>query len=360
MRDTQKPSEDRPPTRAVARRAGVARHARRVSRSLLCASLLLASLAPAFVPAFARAAAQGGDHTLWGDLKVDESKAEGLKPISFDIALYTDNGNLIGRQTVSNHGRYRFLNLPNGSYDLTVEVDGEEVVRMRVRIVGSGAMKSDYQQDIELEWRARPAAAAKSGNASAADFYKRAGANQKLYDRAEEAMAAKSYGNAAALLQQLVAADPKDFPAWAELGTAYLYQENAAEAEKAYLRAAEVKPDFVLAYLDLARLRMAQKNFDGAVEILTRAVALQPPSADANFLLGECYLQVKKGSKAVPYLEEAARLGRADARLRLAALYDRAGLKDRAAAEYEQFLAARPDYPERKKLEQYIKENKKQ
>ena len=89
-------------------------------------------------------------------------------------------------------------------------------------------------------------------------------------------------------------------------------------------------------------------------------VALQPPSADANLLLGECYLQIKKGSKAVPLLEEAARLGRPEALLRLATLYDHAGMKDRAAAEYEQFLAARPDYPDRKKLEQYIKENKKQ
>ncbi|MDQ3918714.1 MAG: tetratricopeptide repeat protein [Acidobacteriota bacterium] len=351
MLDTQKPSEARPPASAVPARA---RHARRLS--LLCASLLLASLAPAF----ARAAAQGGDHTLWGDLKVDESKAEGLKPISFDIALYTDNGNLIGRQTVSNRGRYRFLNLPNGNYDLVVEVDGEEVARMRVRIVGSGATKSDYQQDIEMEWRARPTGGAKSGNVSPADFYKRTGPGQKLYDRAEEAMAAKRYADAAALLRQLVSDDPKDFPAWAELGTAYLYQDDAAEAEKSYLRATEVRPDFALAYLDLARLRMAQKNFDGAVEILTRAVALRPPSADANFLLGESYLQLKKGSRAVPYLEEAARLGRLEAHLRLAALYNAAGLKDRAASEYEQFLAARPDYPERKKLEQYIKENKKQ
>ena len=43
----------------------------------------------------------------------------------------------------------------------------------------------------------------------------------------------------------------------------------------------------------------------------------------------------------------------------LALLYDRAGMKDKAAAAYEQFLAARPDYSDRKKLEQYIKENKK-
>jgi Flp pilus assembly protein TadD len=357
MRDTPKPPEALPPARPV---PACATHARHTCLSLTRAALLLASLLFACVPAFSRAVVQGGDHTLWGDLKIDESKAEGLKPIAFDIVLYTDNGNLIGRQTVSNHGRYRFMNLPNGNYDLVVEVDGDEVARMRVRIVGSGAMKSDYQQDIEMEWRARPTGGAKPGNVSAADLYKRTTDNQKLYDRAEEALTAKKYSDAAALFQQLLGADAQDYQAWTELGTAYLLQDNAAEAEKAYLRAMEIRPAFPLPYLDLARLRMAQKNYDGAIETLTKAVALPPPSADANFLLGECYLQIKKGSKAVPYLEEAARLGRADARLRLAALYDRAGLKDRAADQYGQFLAARPDYPDRKKLEQYIKENKKQ
>ena len=50
----------------------------------------------------------------------------------------------------------------------------------------------------------------------------------------------------------------------------------------------------------------------------------------------------------------------AEAHLRLAALYHGAGLKDKAAAEYEQFLKKKPDYPDRKKLEQYIVQNKKQ
>jgi len=34
-------------------------------------------------------------------------------------------------------------------------------------------------------------------------------------------------------------------------------------------------------------------------------------------------------------------------------------MKDKAAAEYEQFLAKKPDYPDRKKLEQYIAANRK-
>lgn len=326
--------------------------------------LTLRVLAPCFLSAlFAAlalaprvASAQGGGNTLEGDIKVDESKSDGQHALSFDIILYTESRNIVSRQTVPNHGRYQFLDLANGNYDVAVEYEGTEVTRLRVRVFSN--FKTDFHQDIELQLRARPANT-KPGTVSAADLYKRTGANQKLYDRAEEAMSAKKYADAAALLQQLVAADGQDYQSWTELGTAYLLQNDAAQAEKSYLRAIEIRPAFALAHLNLARLRMAQKNYDGAIETLTKAVALQPSSADINFLLGECYLQTKKGSKAVPFLEEAARRGRADAHLRLATLYHAAGLKDRAAAEYEQFLAKTPDYSERKKLEEYIKENKK-
>jgi Tfp pilus assembly protein PilF len=107
---------------------------------------------------------------------------------------------------------------------------------------------------------------------------------------------------------------------------------------------------------------MARKDYEGAVEVLSQAVQAHPDSADAQYLLGESYLQTKKGSKAVVHLNEALRLdpvGKADAHLRLAALYNAAGMKDRAADEYEQFLAKRPDHPEVQKLRRYIEQNKK-
>ena len=302
--------------------------------------------------------AQGGNgHSLWGDLKVDESNAEGHKPLSYDVILYNESGNIISRQPVPAGGRFRFYDLPNGYYNLAVEVEGAEVARLRVQVIST--FKTDFQQDITLGFRARPGA----GNAPstvAADAYRRKPAAQKLYERGEEALTAKRYADAAPLFEQVVADDAKDYEAWLELGTARLFQEKLDEAEQAYTRASEAKPDLALPLVNLGRLRSMRKNFDGAVEALTKAVALKPPSADANFLLGEAYLQLKKGSKAVPVLEEAARLGRADAHLRLATLYNAVGLKDRAAAEYEQYLSKKPDAPDRKRLEEYIKENKKQ
>jgi tetratricopeptide (TPR) repeat protein len=314
-------------------------------------------LAPVFVSALAvvSAAQEGGGNILYGDLKVDESKAEGQKPLAFDIVLYMQSGTPLGRQAIPNGGRYRFNDLANGWYILAVEVEGAEVVRMRVQVFSN--YKTDIRQDIALEWRARPGPRPAT---VAADAYKRAAPAQKLYDRAEEAMTAKRYADASALFRQITGADAQDFEAWLELGTAQLFQEQYAEADKSYLRAAEAKPELPLPLVNLGRLRVLQKNYDGAIEALSKAVALKPPSADANFLLGESYLQLKKGSKAVPYLEEAARLGRADARLRLATLYNAVGLKDRAAAEYEQYVKEKPDAPDRKKLEQYVKENRKQ
>jgi len=123
--------------------------------------------------------------------------------------------------------------------------------------------------------------------------------------------------------------------------------------------AVDTRPTFALALLNLGRIRVSQKKYEEAIPTLTRLLELKPESPDGNYLLGEAYLQIKKGSKAVPYLEKAAQSGRPEAHLRLATLYDAAGLKDRAAHEYEEYLRKQPNDPARKKLEKYITDNKK-
>ena len=302
--------------------------------------------------------AQGGKHILYGDVKVDESKTSGTKPLSYDLVLYLGSI-IVRRQSVSSEGRYRFIDLTNGYYDLAVELEGLEIARIRVEI-NSPRINTDFRQDIALEWRAPPGLApAKPASVSAADFYQRAAPNQKLFDKARAATDRKKYDEASTLMNQILANDPKDFQAWTELGTLHLLQNSFSEAEKSYLQAIEVRPKFFLALVNLGRLRSAQKKFEEAVDPLTQAVELQPTSGNVHLLLGEAYLQIKKGSKAVVYLTEAAKLGQNEAHLRLATLYNAAGLKEKAAAEYEQFLKKTPNYPDRKKLEQYIATNKK-
>ena len=298
-----------------------------------------------------------GPHTLYGDIKVETSPGnESAKPLSLEVQLYIINGTLVGRQTVTVPGRYRFMDLPNGEYDVVVMSEEKEVARVRVRV--QAVYKNDFRQDVVLEARTE-ARSNKAVTVSAADVYERTGANKSLFSKAQKAVDEKKFGEAVDLFSRLVAADEKDFQAWTELGTVQLMRNNAEEAEKDYRRAIQERPTFMLAFLNLGRLLSAENKFDAAIEPLTEAVKLSATSAEANFLLGEAYLQVKKGSKAVPYLTDAARLGKAEAHLRLAALYNAVGLKDKAALEYEQFLKKKPDYKDRKALEQYISDNKK-
>jgi tetratricopeptide (TPR) repeat protein len=299
-----------------------------------------------------------GVHVLYGELSVDESERNNSKPLLYEVALFNQGGTPISRQYVAPGGRYRFQNLKDGLYELAVFLDGDEVARVRAEIAFS-PYQNDYRQDLALKWTAPPIN--KPGTVSAADYYKRSPANESLFTRSKEATDQKRYDDAILALQQLVAQDPKDFLAWTELGAVFIFKQRYDDSEEAYLRAINERPTFFLAHMNLGKLRYLLKKFDGAIEPLTEAVKIQPSSPDANYYLGESYLQIKKGSKAVGYLYEALKLdpiGRADAHLHLAALYNAAGLKDKAAIEYQEFLKKKPDYPDRKKLEQYIADNK--
>jgi Tfp pilus assembly protein PilF len=301
-----------------------------------------------------------GRYLLYGDVKVDESALPG-KAMILDVILYTKGMQLTARQRVSPNGRYRFNDVSEGDYWLVVEFDGAEVARDSIFIAKNTT--TDFQHDISLGSRSLATRSSGAGVISAADLYSRSPANKSIYEKATHEIEAKQYADAVATLRQLVSADPNDYQAWSDLGMLYFLQKDLEAAENSFASATSVKSTYFNALLNLGRVRIARKNFEGAIESLEAALKVDAQSASANFFLGEAYLQMKKGSKAVGYFNEALKLdpiGMADAHLRMATLYNNAGMKDRAAAEYEQFLQKKPDYPERKALEKYIADNKKQ
>jgi len=301
--------------------------------------------------------AQGGQ-TLFGDVKIDETGVQSPAP-KVTLVLYRDVGGEVGRQGVSNGSQYRFTNLRTGDYELAIEVDNNEIGRVRVMIQGLSNDPHGFRQDLSFALKPRNSSRPHEGVISAADLYNRPAANQSRFEKAQSVVGKKRYDEAASLLKEIVDNDKLDFQAWTLLGSVCVLEDKTDDAEKAYLSALDAKPTFVLALIDLGKLRSNQKRFEEAIDPLTRAVEAQPQSGEANLLLGEAYLHLKKGSKAVPYLNQAANFGHPEAHLRLGWLYNAAGLKDRAVLEYEEFLKKKPDYEDRKKLEAYIKANKK-
>jgi Flp pilus assembly protein TadD len=322
--------------------------------------LILASLFALVALLSGTALAQGG-RTLFGDIRIT-GEDNNLVPKEVTLILRRAPDGEVGRQTVSSRGRYRFTNLINGEYEIVIEVDGKEIGRMTPIFMRDRDLSNSpygFQVDLDFKWKPGSSATPAGGVISAADVYERPAATRSQFQKAEDLVGKKKYDQAADLLKQIVETDKNDFQAWNALGTIYYAQQKLDEAENAYSKAVEVHPDSPRAQLNLGRVRSSQKKFEEAVEPLTKAVELQPTSGDANYFLGECYLQLKKGSKAIPYLNEAAKLGRPDAHLRLGWLYNAAGMKDKAALEYEEYLKKTPDYPERNKLKEYIAANKK-
>ena len=307
----------------------------------------------------AKVLAQGGQ-TLFGDIRVTaENNTVVPKEVTLILRRVPDGE--VGRQTVSSRGRYRFTNLKIGEYEILIEVDGKEIGRLQTIMIRNQLSNSPYghQYDLDFRWRPGTTPQPAAGVIAAGDFYERPSSNRSLFQRAEEFVTKKKYDDAVGLLKQVVETDKTDFQAWTALGIIYSAQEKFDDAETAYLKAIEVHPASGRAQLNLGKLRYSQKKFDAAVEPLTKAIELQPTNGDANYFLGEVYLQLKKGSKAIPYLNDAANLGRPDAHLRLGWLYNAAGMKDKAALEYEEYLKKNPTYPERDKLKEYIANNKK-
>ena len=127
-----------------------------------------------------------GPHTLYGDIKVEaEPGSDSQTPLSLEVQLYIINGTLIGRTTVTVPGRYRFMDLSNGEYDVVVLSENKEVARVRVRV--QAVYKNDFRQDIVL-YAKTDRRLTKAATVSASDVYERTGANKSLFEKARKAV----------------------------------------------------------------------------------------------------------------------------------------------------------------------------
>lgn len=297
-----------------------------------------------------------GTSVIYGQVMIRNFPKGERRPV---IVVYLRNGGAqLDKYHTNDKGYWYFLKHPVDGHLLAFEVDGIEVGRTIVAAAGSNR----FRQDVEFDWNALKGASAApspSGVVSARDRYPRGAEAEKAFEKALSARNADGE-QALKMFTEIARKDDKDYNAWMHIGALHYSAKRMDEARNAYGKAISLKPDYFLALLNLGRLEFSQKSYEAAAPVLLKAVEADARSADANHLLGESYLQVKKGSLAVGYLNKAIEIApveKAEIHLRLAALYNGAGLKDRAAAEYKAFLEKVRDHPDRKKFEQYVNDN---
>ena len=271
------------------------------------------------------------------------------------VVTVSDRQGNVHSQTITETGNYCFMDLNANGGSIVLEIEGKEIGR---RTLPTGLI-TQHREDFELysenSRNLKPPSAISAKNA-----YPRSAKNESLLEKAAEEEKNQQTDKAVESLKKVVADDAKDFVAWFHLGAIYFGKNDLVQAESAYKNAVLAKPDHTPSLLNLGRIYLANKNYDEANTVLLKATQTEPNAPRGFQLLGEAYLLAKKGTLGVAALNEAIRLdpvGMAECHLLMARLYDRAGIKPMASREYRLFLEKVPQHPDRKKFEQYIKDN---
>jgi len=269
--------------------------------------------------------------------------------------LLMDTQGSPSRMTVDKSGKYCVRLRTRTGGTLIVEINGVEGERRNVSSFGPGQQREDFEiYYAEKDQTNAP------GVVSAKFYYPVNPKTAELYRKSSEAENKKDTDKAIEILKEILVIDQADFIGWAKLGILYLQKEKLTEAEAAFNKSLELKSEYTPALIQLGLIRVYQNQFEAATEIFKQVTKLQPDSPIAFRLLGESYLQIRKGTLAIEALNQAIRLdpvGMAECHLLLARLYDLAGAKQLATREYKLFLKKVPDHPDRKKFEQFIKNN---
>ena len=97
-------------------------------------------------------------------------------------------------------------------------------------------------------------------------------------DQAETAMQHNDFAAAESLLQKAVAAKPKDYRAWFDLGYVFDANQRTPAAIDAYRKSVELKPDIFESSLNLGILLARQGDYPEAATYLKAATQLKPAS----------------------------------------------------------------------------------
>jgi hypothetical protein len=132
---------------------------------------------------------------------------------------------------------------------------------------------------------------------------------KKAMERGEKALRKAKLGEAEASLQDAVAIYPGYATAWFSLGRIYQQQNRIQDARNAFSKAREADGNFVLPYVELARLAALEKNWQETADLTDRALTLNPLDIPDGFFLNSlAYFNLKNFDAAERSARKAQRL----------------------------------------------------
>ncbi|HKT82020.1 MAG TPA: tetratricopeptide repeat protein [Vicinamibacterales bacterium] len=277
---------------------------RRVSsRQLWLAAIAFA----AFGQVAQTAAAQGAQGRAEGIVR----DAKGT-PVEGATVVFQAAANSRKVETKTNRaGEYRQTGLAPGDYTVSA-AKGDLIAPPMNTKVGAG---ETIKADLVVADRKEIEAAAKAEAAKNTAF-------KTAFDAGAAALSANKPDEAIAKFTEATTASPTCSDCYANLGTAYMQKKDYDNAEKAFLKSNEIKPN-ATSYTGLASVYTAQKKLDQAATAMSKATEL---------------------SAAAP--GGAAGGGNADALFNQGVTLWNAGKIDEAKKQFQAAVAADPNHAE--------------
>jgi Flp pilus assembly protein TadD len=253
---------------------------------------------------------------------------------------------------------YVFYDLAAGTYYMIIEVPGFEKIRERIDVRGD-PLTIPKPIFLVPEGSSSASSGAAPVNVDFRRKYSRKAAEE--FEKGQDELAKGDLKKAAERLAAAVKEAPTFFEAQNLLGTVYYKLQRLPEAESAYRKAREIDPKSPLPSINLGMLLIeaadagadkdpaaAARVYNGAREVLSDAVELDPESAMATFLLGVSCYRLSLYDEAEAHLKRAVELnGRmGQARIMLANGHIRKQEWDAALEHLDAYLEANPRAPD--------------
>lgn len=231
-------------------------------------------------------------------------------------------------------GEFIQIGLPPGQYKVTATVDklGSAAQMTRVTLSRPAEVVFEFKPGTGVD----PAAAAKAAEL------------KKLFEEGVQASKASNHDLAIQKFEAAAATFPNCFDCYYNIGFAYTQKKDEKQAEAAWLKAVEMKPDYSEALNALATLYNNQKRFEEAAAMSQKAAAGGgggASSADAIYNQGIILWNQGKIPEAKVKFEEAlaANPNHAEANYQLGMAQLNEGNIAGAISAFEKYLQLAPD-----------------
>ncbi len=181
-----------------------------------------------------------------------------------------------------------FENQPDDQYCMNCMLELKNISSVKTTEATAGLIKEISKENIVSESESLDAAL------------------DKIYKKAERYVKTRKFEPGLKLLNEVLAKNDKYPNAFRERGVAWFNLHKYENAKNDFLKALEINPNDALAYTDIAVLEMLNSNYDKALELLNKAINVNPDCANAYVVLGNIENEKNKNiSKAIEYYNKA-------------------------------------------------------